>query len=183
MDDEIIKKLKSFLRKHSPMTEECHVVYLMVEIRKVLEGNEIGNDKYPLLRFYCDWVMHAKKDRITKEIKEIMDRIDRSYTLEDKKRRGKIDFRDNIKFIYMSELRKEMKKFFQDFDLPCDLVKYNDKWLPFLWHITSVLVDQPIVNPINNIVRFSFNHSDKGPVIWMIEFNDERGKCEFGNVY
>ncbi len=35
--EEVIDKLNDFLVQHSPLTEECHVVYLMVAVRKILE--------------------------------------------------------------------------------------------------------------------------------------------------
>ncbi len=36
--EEIIEKLDKFLTKYPVLNEECHVVYLLVEIRKHLES-------------------------------------------------------------------------------------------------------------------------------------------------
>lgn len=41
------------------ITEECHLVYLLTCIRKVLEQKEIDS-QYDLLKFYCDWALHAQ---------------------------------------------------------------------------------------------------------------------------
>ena len=66
---EIVDKLNLFLDKHSPFTEECHVLYTLVEIRKVLDRE--NNHKYPILRFYCNWSVHTDKDS-TKEMEAVM---------------------------------------------------------------------------------------------------------------
>ena len=61
--EEIIEKLDEFLSSHSPLMEECHIVYLMVEIRKILdhERDHRKNGEFSLLRFYCDWTVHTEK--------------------------------------------------------------------------------------------------------------------------
>ena len=57
---ERIEKIKKFLDKRPKFTEECEVVYLMVEIRKIIELLELkGADKKNELRIYCDWALHA----------------------------------------------------------------------------------------------------------------------------
>jgi len=61
---EIVEKLNDFLGEHAPFMEECHVVYMLVETRKVLDRE--NNRKYPILRFYCNWTVHTDKDS-TKE--------------------------------------------------------------------------------------------------------------------
>ena len=73
MTPDIQFKLERFFNERLPFTEEWQIVYLLVEIRKILDrGN---NRKYPLLRFYADWAVHTAKDRINSEIKTIMERI------------------------------------------------------------------------------------------------------------
>jgi hypothetical protein len=70
---EIVDKLNSFLSTHHTFTEEAQVVYLLIEIRKILDRD--SNMKYPLLRFYCDWCVHTRKDKITPQIKLIMEQL------------------------------------------------------------------------------------------------------------
>ena len=57
MQANIIKKLKKFLQNHSRFKEECEVVYLMAEIRKILD---FKRGSYRILRFYSNWVLHNK---------------------------------------------------------------------------------------------------------------------------
>ena len=70
----IIKNLDDFLSSHNPLNEENHIVYLMVEIRKALDCDKNGNKKerYKVLKFYCDWIVHIRKDRVSRRIKRIM---------------------------------------------------------------------------------------------------------------
>src|SRR3989344_7144973 len=71
---EIIKKLGDFLPAHDPLTEECQVVYLMVEVRKIIDHEKSGAT-YPLLKFYGDWTVHTEKSYITSEIKQVMEEM------------------------------------------------------------------------------------------------------------
>ena len=75
--EEIIEKLNEFLNNHIPLTEECHAVYLMVEIRKILDHKRTTgqSEDFSLLRFYCDWTVHTEKTKITDNMKKIMDEI------------------------------------------------------------------------------------------------------------
>src|SRR6266498_3959033 len=53
--DAIIEKLERELQE--PITSESQVVYLLVEIRKLIELNkDVAN--YRTLKFCCDWVAH-----------------------------------------------------------------------------------------------------------------------------
>lgn len=55
--EEIVEKLDRFLAKHPFFDEDCHAVYLMVEVRKLLEKEAHAN--LLLLKFYCDWTVHT----------------------------------------------------------------------------------------------------------------------------
>ncbi len=41
------------------ITKECHVVYLLTCIRKILEQEDQNSD-FELLKFYSDWALHSK---------------------------------------------------------------------------------------------------------------------------
>jgi hypothetical protein len=57
VQDDIIRKLSEELRE--PIQSERQVVYLLVEIRKLLELR--GNlDNTPALKFHCDWLVHSE---------------------------------------------------------------------------------------------------------------------------
>lgn len=181
---EIVEKLNIFLKKHLPFTEECQVLYLLVEIRKILDRE---NDKgYPILRFYCNWSVHTNKDS-TQEMEFIMRDI---YQDIEKQiinpalinMGGKIKI---ISFMYMDDLQTEMKLFLQKYYLPI-LFTESKNWLEFVSLLVKILVDQPINNPCADIKQFAFIPAADGCVRGRIDFTKNIGKYnyyQFGNVY
>src|SRR5579863_9197735 len=60
MKNEIIQKLRNELRRG--IRSEAQAVYLMAEIRKILEHDK-AQKVYAALYLYCCWVLHAELDR------------------------------------------------------------------------------------------------------------------------
>src|SRR5579872_1229998 len=56
----IVDKLKTELEKG--ITSEVQLVYVLVEVRKLLEITH-RKDQYPALLFHCDWILHSHMDR------------------------------------------------------------------------------------------------------------------------
>ena len=57
MKPDILTKLAAELRE--PIGSERQVVYIMVELRKLIELNCDGA-QYTALKFHCDWVAHPR---------------------------------------------------------------------------------------------------------------------------
>ncbi len=187
-EKEIINKLNIFLKSHLLFKEECEVVYLMVEVRKILQHK--NNGKYSLLRFYCDWTVHARKYRITEEMKKIMTEVYENIKKEIETKRF-VQGNEVIKFIYFEQLRKEMTDLFDEIKLSDDLVKKNELWLSFLKLFVKILENQPIIGPISEIKTFCFIPSNEGAVAGEVVFKNKiLGKDKkyydyfrFANVY
>jgi hypothetical protein len=160
MTPEIVNKLGRFLDIHHPLTEECHAVYLLAEIRKLLDRE--NNKKAPLLRFYADWSVHTEKDRITPQIETTMLGILRNI---------RIGIAANTldagailgPFVYMENLRAEFRTFLAHYGLPAHLA--DDGWLSFRNLLAAVLVDQPINDPCPGVHRFAFTRSTTGELV------------------
>jgi len=175
MDEkDITNKLQSFLQNHSAFKEECEAVYLLVEIRKILE---YGGNYYKTLRFYCNWVLHKElnQERTTKLLSDIFEtNIDF----------GKCGYENacNIKsvgadFFKLDKFKKELKKFFKDKRLPMDLL--NKNWWTFRKLLLEIIKDCPVIFTPNKIQRlevigynngdygykFSLNNGKRSPVI------------------
>jgi hypothetical protein len=74
--DDLKNKIKSLLKKTS--LEESDVLYLLVEIGKIIEKKEIYQD-YQTLWFYRNWVAHTKIEKqsvFVKNLKEKIKKID-----------------------------------------------------------------------------------------------------------
>ena len=201
MKNDILEKIKNHI--NNGIQREADVVYLMVEVRKVIdqelnsgldkEIKKIKDSLYPLLKFYCDWVVHSRKDNITPEIESIMVRIDKSLSSG-----SKYPFLDsgleNIDFIYMDESKKQFKEFLEDFGLNSDITKKDD-WTSFIQLLIGILIEQPIdfakynennkkkgVEPIHSIKSFSFKPAAPGAAIWEFILLDGTSK-KFGNGF
>lgn len=61
MNDVFIPKLKQYLA--NPIVTEEQVLYVLVQLRKILEYREYPKDQYVPVRFICDWVVHSRLDR------------------------------------------------------------------------------------------------------------------------
>ncbi|MBU0998740.1 hypothetical protein KKG24_00305 [Patescibacteria group bacterium] len=181
---EIVEKLNRFLDKHKLFTEECHVIYLLVEIRKVLDRE--NNHKYPILRFYCNWSVHTDKDS-TQEMEAIMKDIyqDIEKQIANPALVGIGGKTKVIGFMYMEDLQAEMTKFLKEYKLPISLTGKNN-WLEFVKLLVKILADQPIKTPCTDIKQFAFLPAASGCVRGRIDFNQNIGEYsyyEFGNTY
>ena len=72
MEKDIVRKIREVFS--AGVDSEERVVYLLVELRKLMELK--GDfDNYPALKFYCDWVSHPSMDR--RAAGRIVERFDR----------------------------------------------------------------------------------------------------------
>lgn len=151
MTSEILDKLNGFLKLHMPFREECHAVYFLIEIRKLLDREK--SSTFPILRFYADWSAHTDKDKITSQIRTTMENI--YLKIRESVLNKCIDPEEILSpFISMELLRTECHRFLKMYGLPEDLI--GEHWSAFQNLLASVLVDQPIHTPCAGIQSFSF---------------------------
>jgi hypothetical protein len=161
----IIDKLEDHLAFHMPPTEECHVMYLMAEIRKILEHDN-SSDKYPALRFYCNWCVHTHLDRPNRFMKQAAENIELEI-------QGLMDAKLPISkgkslsaFLSMQELRRALAQFLGDNCLPTTLTD-GDNWKSFHTLLSDIISEQPILAPSKKIAEFVYD--DFGNVIIQYE--------------
>jgi len=170
---EITDKLNEHLARHDPMTEECHVVYLMVELRKFLDRFEDGRRwKAGLIRFYCNWTLHTSKDGDSKNMAPIMKRIYKDIRTELKGGQKTTKHTPVVGFLEMEDLRASMLEFFREHHINLALIKRNESWRAFVLHMVSILADQPIENPIDEIAQFLFHPPENGRIRGSIILTD-----------
>lgn len=136
---QILDKLGVEFQKHSSdgyVPTEKDVVYVFVELRKLLKQKNLDT-KYPMLKFYADWIVHHRKDHIPEDIKKIVS--------------GGGDVQ---KFAQMEDLRNELIKFTSDFGLTT-LIDDDAYWSEFHKSTIFVLSEQPLVVNTDE-VRFEF---------------------------
>jgi hypothetical protein len=175
MTPEIIRKLHEFLTSHVPFKEECEAVYLMVEVRKLLD-REHPRDRFAKVRFYCDWMVHTQKDRNQDAIRDSMEEL--NDCLNNDSQHPQEDF---MSFFSLVELRKEMFNLFEIHGLRTQVCQDDRYWNCFVDVFIQVLSDQPITNPINGISSIAFVPEKKGTKSVSVEFSDQRPPGTFGD--
>jgi len=176
---DIIEKLNRFLGEHNPLSEECHVVYLMVEIRKILDHERDTGHKneYPLLRFYSDWIVHTSKDKITIEMERIINEVFRDIKLQIENPNSVRSMTPVMQFAYKQQLEIEMKKFLGEHQLSTS-VTGAEKWVHFVSLLVKVLENQPIKNPTEDVIEFCFYPAAPRCVQGMVTFKQPiKGKA------
>lgn len=168
MKIQIVEKLNKFLNERSSIKEEYEVIYLLVELRKLLDREREQNhsDSYPLVRFHADWAVHTRKDNITPAMKEIMTKIDNSIDTYPKN--GDIDF------LLLPEFRNELTELLEEYGLSTKFCKSDKEWMNFMVALTQVLADQPIVNPTPNIAEFRYIDLKREGIMANIDFRGAR---------
>jgi hypothetical protein len=132
MENAIIRKLRDHLS--GPMDTECGVVYLLCEIRKLLETYPPDEATFAL-PLYCHWALHVDLS-VPKTTLRFLQRVD-SY-LFDKLYNGETPetlaaenaiFRE---FVYLETFRGQLGKFLKARGLPSALCEKDADWFTFL---------------------------------------------------
>lgn len=156
MTNEILTKLNKLIIHPNAFRNEQDVVYFLVEIRKFMEREDLA-EQYKVVKFYADWVLHPIKERnldyIESIIKKIEDNADNggsSFVLME-------DFQDNL-----SVLLNSSKVMLPDFT--CE----EPKWIHFMFNLSRVLNDQPVLlNSRHNskVESLTFSKGDRTRLI------------------
>ena len=143
MTEEIIEKLRAELNQG--IKSEVQVVYLLVGIRKLIERGELNN-KYPDLRFHCDWALHSKLDRANASA--ILRQFNATHLLlKDNPELHELPscLRNEIERIStMKSFGKELSRFLDANRLPQVTLHHPDGWKCFLYFYTRIVEDIPL---------------------------------------
>lgn len=145
----IIEKLDIELSQQ--ITSERQVVYILVEIRKLMERNN-DTEKYFALNFYCDWAMHTKLDRLgATRIVERFNKYQELIELTQSTPNATVPQSD-LQLLPQLEETLRLQKFRQQFaeylkgnDLPDDIARDDGAWTNFLSYYFHVIEDCPLV--------------------------------------
>jgi hypothetical protein len=168
-------------------------VYLLVELRKVLDHVYSGRkqEKFLLLRFYCDWIVHTDKSRHLEHIAPIIKKAYDDVKMRIEQGPYAVPGKDAIlEFIYMDGLKAEMEEFFTIEQLPLQMFQPGP-WATFVSAIVQILVDQPILNPVPEVPRLVLTPANPRCICGIMEFahlitghdGKQYAHYDFKNVY
>lgn len=123
----IIENLQKFLQNHPKLEKECEIVYLIAEIRKIIENNK---NSYETLWFYCNWTLHSKLN-YQSMAKVLSKKFNKIINFNKNKKEIQKDLIHGQKdFFMLKDLNFELNKFFKNLkklELFTDFLKGN-KW-------------------------------------------------------
>jgi len=138
MKEQIVEKLKHVLSK--PIDSESQVVYVMAELRKILEHMNLKN-KRPYLNLYCSWVLHVKIDS-SSTAKRILEELEGDEIIDD------IAF---IRLIGANQLRSDILTLIREdkLDIPRDNFEVDSNWRNFRRLLQRVILNCPLEKEAN----------------------------------
>lgn len=137
----VIRKIIEFLEKHLNFKEECEVVYILTEIRKLIEESKENRKKYKALYFYCCWAMHIRLTQSSaKYISDIFNKNINTKCMEDLKRGMKM----HNNFFKLEDFKIELMRFFEENNLRQTILIEDKKWKHFKKLFQNVIAECPI---------------------------------------
>lgn len=138
MRDTILEKIRVVLE--AGVDNECKVVYVLAESRKLL-------DKYPpdplpsLLKMYCHWALHIDLTRWT-HTQRLLTQVD-AFTERVLSRKTNVveDHRLFREFALFETFRDQFKLFLRSYDLPTAVCDDGARWHEFLEHYAAIIED------------------------------------------
>lgn len=144
----IIEKLQRELEH--PIESERQVVYLLVEVRKLIElGQDPG--RFETVKFFCDWIAHplltgAMAQRIVRQFDKVHQHAHTIIAADD----GQYvdtdwDFlRDFEEFVSLATFREQLTTYLQSQGLESTRITGEENWPSFLIYFARIIEDCPL---------------------------------------
>lgn len=170
MTDQILEKLNKHIS--NGINREADVVYLLVQIRKILEREKI-KEKFRSLNLYCDWMLHANitkngtRNQILDRIEEVINLLE---NLGDKNNQDEI-IKKIDEAISFDKFYIDLKSFFTEKKL---IFFTDEKYIILLRLLIEILKDTPLVAEGD---RFNFSFTSGNDIHSFharIELSDKR---------
>lgn len=144
MKPDLIAKLAVQLER--PVSSEPHAMYIMVEIRKLLDITKLKAD-YPGLLFHCDWAVHAFLERssISRDITAFFESIHAFTNDPDPGKLFSIWTDRMNSLIGVETLQAEMRTFLRSQGLPTEISDKRSRWTKFMSHYAGIIEDCPLI--------------------------------------
>lgn len=155
----VVDKINSFLTEHPIFREECEVIYLMIQIRKILDFKD-SKHRYKTLRFYCNWVLHIElnKERTTVLLSNMLEPAVNSRNSGHDNARSVINICSD--FFKVNKLKRELELFNKENGISFDLS--DNKWWKFA-RLLLEIIEGCTVHFVSTVVSKlePIKHSDK----------------------
>lgn len=135
MKDELLRKIQHVLDRR--ITNEKQVVYLLVEVRKLMDRDGY---KDPVLRTFSNWIVHTSLENRAEGSTFILREFDQHMTeiLEHKRKSP------NLEHISLGAFRAALIRCFQHFGLSAKFVNKGADWKKFGQLYCAIVGECPI---------------------------------------
>jgi hypothetical protein len=136
MKDELIQKIQVVLAKR--ITNEKQVVYLLVEVRKLMDRDGYQD---PILRTFSNWIVHTSLENRAEGSSFILGEFDHFFTeLYEHKRKA-----TELIHISLGAFRQALIRCFVHFGLTAKFTTNGVEWKRFTGLYCSIVSECPIV--------------------------------------
>jgi len=136
MKDELLRKIQHVLDRR--ITNEMQVVYLLVEVRKLMDRDRYEDS---VLRMFSNWVVHTSLNYPKEGSTFILSEFDH-YIAELYERKKKSP---HLEHISLGTFRVALVRCFQHFGLSAEFVQNRVEWKRFGKLYCSIVSECPIV--------------------------------------
>lgn len=192
MKDDIVEKLRGLLQ--GPVASEPEVVYLLCQVRKLL-------DKYPVegamtsLKFYCHWALHIDLS-CAKWILPFLKPLD-EYLISNHYRKHHFipgpEFEQLEQLLLLQSFRSQLKKTLKGYGLPHTICTNPKLWHSFMQAYANVVNDGNLIysgQELQLVERITFKALDLTSakawsfkesliITWTVTFKNGQRKMEF----
>lgn len=147
MTDSILEKLRRHL--NNGIQDEPGAVYLLVQVRKILERHHKDEPKYGALRMYCHWALHSELSG-SGTIGPFLLRVDRWAAnflpgFKDERETNVVEDHELFtEFLYLDSFRSQLASLLADRNLPDVLTQDRSAWNAFMACYGGVIEDIPL---------------------------------------
>ena len=137
MRNSIVEKLKEQLE--TEIDSEPRAVYVMTQIRKLLDGESTQRDA-ETLRLCCDWVLHSSLERRSAR------RVVALFEVEEPDPFANPDFvsPELPQFLSFSQFREEISQVLKDHGIRPGKIVERGSWTKFMRYFAWVIEDVPL---------------------------------------
>jgi hypothetical protein len=147
MHSDIAAKLNAEFRE--PITTERQVVYILVELRKLLEGNGTL-DQYRTLKTCCDWAVHPKLSQASAQaITKLFDEYEAKYRSQ-AVGVAQAEMPQLVEFCEHTRFRAQLIVACEANGIDADAISDDGWWRAFLTQYSEIVKDCPIEARANN---------------------------------
>ena len=144
--NEIVEKLNTLVKDEYAFTSEANTAYFFIQLRKLMEREDILDD-YRSIKFYCDWIVHPDKKYSHADVADIYEAIYQEcadYYNESSEATESI-----LALMQFDSLKEDIAPLLDRYNLDSAVVRRS--WAQLTKSLLSILSDQPLTHPSDMI--------------------------------